>query len=73
MKVSLNTTGLPLLTRKGFMVQAMEIIDDWYEDGGVPSSNHDQYDLAGRLWELWESVVAMQKTLERANDGIKSE
>jgi len=38
------------------MVKAMEIVEEWTEDNDLGASTHDEYELAERMWALWESV-----------------
>lgn len=47
---------LPVTSRKGFMVKAMEAIEEWAEDNDLGASIHDEYELAERMWALWESA-----------------
>ena len=51
------------------MVKAMEIVEEWAEDNDLGASMHDEYELAERMWALWESATKLCE-LTREDEGI---
>ena len=45
------------VTRRDFMVEAMEIIGEWREENDVQTTNREEYELAERLWALWQTAA----------------